>query len=193
MSAIPIARVTPEEYLAADRAAAFRSEYVDGEVFAMSGGSRTHSRLISRLSRELENALEDRPCNVNVTELRLKIAPQGDYFYPDITVNCEDNPADPPDILTNPVLIAEVLSPSTERWDRTGKFAKYRSLPALREYVLISQDEMRVEWYTRNDSGDWIYRETNGPEGVCHLELLNVTIPLAALYKKITLDPAPNS
>ena len=190
MSARQIPRLTPEEYLAADRASEFRSEYVDGEIFAMSGGSRTHARLISRVARELENALDDGPCHVSVSDLRLQVAPEGAYLYPDVMVSCGENPSDPNDMLTNPSLVVEVLSPSTERWNRVGKFAQYRRVQSLREYVLVSQDEMRVEWYTRRADGEWVYREVNGPEGICRLELLGVSLSLERIYRKsrITAD-----
>jgi Uma2 family endonuclease len=185
MSARPLPYVTPEEYLADDREAEFRSEYIDGQVFAMSGGSRNHSFLIAGISRELGILLADRPCNVSVTELRLQIAPEGAYLYPDVMVVCEDDQTGVRDMITNPVLVVEVLSPTTERWDRVRKFGQYRRLKTLREYLLVSQDEMRIEWYTRRDDGEWVYREASGPDGICRLEQLGVEIPLAAVYRKI--------
>lgn len=188
MSARQLPYITPEEYLKADRAAEVRSEYIDGQVFAMSGGSRNHSFLISRIAHELEAALEDRPCNVSVTELRLQIAPEGAYLYPDVMVVCEDDQTGVRDMITNPTLVVEVLSPSTERWDRVRKFEQYRRLKDLREYLLVSQDEMRIEWFTRDDSDEWFYRQASGPDGICRLEQLGVEIPLAAVYRKIQLS-----
>jgi Uma2 family endonuclease len=186
MSARQSPFITPEAYLAAERASDTRSEYVNGEVFAMFGGSRNHSYLIANFARELGNTLDDRPCNVSVSDLRLQVAPEGAYLYPDVMVVCEDDASGIRDMITNPTLVVEVLSPSSERWNRVGKFAQYRRVNGLREYVLVSQDEMRVEWFTRHDDGDWIYREANGPNGICQLEHLGIEIPLDSLYRKIT-------
>jgi Uma2 family endonuclease len=177
--------MSPEEYLEAERAAEFRSEYVDGEVFAMSGGSRTHASLISRVAHELETALEDSPCTVTVAELRLQVTSGRAYLYPDLMVACGEDPDDPTDMITNPSVVVEVLSPSTERWNRVGKFALYRQVESVREYVLVSQDEMRVEWYTRRDDEEWVYRESNGPEGVCRLDVLGVSLSLGRIYRKV--------
>jgi len=186
MSARHVPYITPEAYLAAERASEIRSEYVNGEIFAMSGGSRNHAFLIVNCARALANALDDRPCQVAASDLRLQIAPEGAYLYPDVMVICEDDATGTRDMVTNPVLVVEVLSPSSERWDRVGKFTQYRRVNGLREYVLVSQDEMLVEWYTRRDNDDWVYRQAAGPDAICHLEQLAVDIPVANLYRKIT-------
>ena len=191
MSARQIPRITSEEYLAAERAGEFRSEFVAGEVFAMSGGSRAHASLISRVARELEDALEDGPCTVTVTEPRLDVAFGGAYLYPDLMVYCADNPDDSADMISNPAVIVEVLSPSTEFCNRAGKFAQYRRVESLREYALASQNEMRVEWYTRRADGEWVYREASGPDGVCRLEMLGVTLPLERIYRKMRAAVRP--
>jgi Uma2 family endonuclease len=185
MSARQIPKITPAEYLASDRAADHRSEYVDGEMFAMSGGSRVHAALISRVAREFEDALEESPCEVTVTDLRLQVSPEGAYLYPDVVVTCGGQDADPEDMVTNPTVVVEVLSPSTERWDRVGKFAEYRRVASLREYLLVSQDEARIEWYTRRDDGAWVYEEVSGLDGVCRLEILGVTLSLKRIYRKV--------
>ena len=185
MPAREIPKMTPAEYLAADRAADHRSEYVDGEMFAMSGGSRVHAALISRVAHELESALEDSPCVVTVSDLRLQVAPEGAYLYPDVIVTCGFADADPADIVSNPAVVVEVLSPSTERWDRVGKFAQYRRIASLREYVLVSQEEARIEWYTRRDDGAWVYGEVSGLDGVCRLEILGVSLSLGRIYRKV--------
>lgn len=186
MSARHVPYITPEAYLAAERASDTRSEYVNGETFAMSGGSRNHAYLISRFAHELETALDHRPCQVAASDLRLQVAPEGAYLYPDVMVVCEDDATGIRDMVTNPVLVVEVLSPTSERWDRVGKFTQYRRIEGLREYVLVSQDEMLIEWYTRRDNGDWVYRQAAGPDAVCKLEHLAVDIPLVSLYRKIS-------
>ena len=189
MVASPQPKLSPSDYLAVDRAAEFRHEYVDGLLIAMSGGTGRHSLLIGAFSRLLGNALIGGQCAVSVTELRLQVAQGGAYLFPDIMVICggfqySDGPKD---TVINPTVIVEVLSDSTERWDRAGKFAKYRLVPTLREYVLVSQDEMCIEWYTRRDGGEWIYRDATGPEAVCHLESLKVDLLLAEVYSQIDL------
>ena len=187
MAANAIPRVTAEEYLTADRAASFRSEFVNGEVFAMSGGRLAHAQLISRIGRELEDALEDGPCIVTVADMRLQIVAGESYVYPDVMVVCGE-PAFAEghrDILTNPSVVVEVLSESTEKWDRGGKFAQYRRVAGLREYVLVSQDAMRVEWFTREGDGAWTYREAVGPEGVVRLEGVGVSLDLGRIYRKV--------
>jgi Uma2 family endonuclease len=179
--------VTAEEYLAADRASSFRSEFVNGEVFAMSGGRLAHAQLSSQVSRELQDALDERPCIVTVADMRLQVAAGETYVYPDVMVLCGEPVYGEGhrDIITNPSVVVEVLSESTERWDRGGKFAQYRRVASLREYVLVSQDAMRVEWFTREDSGAWTYREAVGPGGVVRLDGLGVSLGLGRIYRKV--------
>ena len=189
MAASAQPRLSPTEYLAIDRAAETRHEYVDGLMVAMSGGTANHSFLIQAMGRELAIALRERPCNVSVATLRLQVASGSAYLYPDAMVICGplQFAEGQKDMIVNPTVVVEVLSGSTERWDRKGKFAKYRLVPTLREYILVSQDEMCIEWYTRRDNGDWVYNAATGPEAVCHLESLNIDLPLAEVYRKIDL------
>lgn len=184
-AAVPF--VTREAYLEADRKAEFRSEYVDGAVYAMSGGSHAHARLIARAGAVLESLLADGNCGTSVSDLRLRIGKRNAYVYPDVMVICGEPEFDEgaTDIVKNPVLVAEVLSPSTESWDRGGKFARYQTVESLREYLLISQDEMRVEWFTKLPDGDWRYAVAEGPGAQCRLTALGVTISLDELYRKI--------
>ena len=184
-NAVPI--LTPAEYLAMERAAEFRSEYVKGEVFAMSGGLLAHAQLTASFGRELAEALDDRPCIVTVTDLRLQVTEAGAYLYPDLMVIC-DKPAYADghrDMITNPSVVVEILSESTERWDRGGKFVQYRQVASLREYVLVSQTEMRVEWFTRGSSGEWLYREAVGSDEVCRLQELGIDLKLKQIYRKV--------
>ena len=191
MSAAQVPRITPEAYLAAERDAEFRSEFIEGEVFAMSGGSRTHSSLISRVAHELEDALEEGPCIVTVADLRLRVGLGKAYLYPDVMVYCGESADDPEDMISNPSVVVEVLSPSTERWNRVGKFELYQQVESVREYLLVSQDEKRVEWFTRRADGEWVYRSASGADGMCALEMLGVTLSLARIYRKTKLaNPA---
>jgi Uma2 family endonuclease len=187
MAASPVPKMTAAEYLAMERASPFKSEFVAGEVFAMSGGFYAHGVLIGQMTRELGDALEEGPCVVSVTEVRLQVAAGETYMYPDLMVVCGE-PAYAEghrDMITNPSVIVEVLSASTEAWDRGGKFAQYRRVASLREYVLVSQDAMRVEWFTRGADGAWTYREAVGPDGVVRLDELGVTLALGRIYRKV--------
>ena len=186
MAANPIPRMTAAEYLAMDRASPFKSEFVGGEVFAMSGGRPAHAQLILRVGRELEDALEDGPCVVTVAELRLQVAADT-YFYLDVMVVCGGFavPEGHSDMITNPSVVVEVLSASTEAWDRGGKFDQYQRVVSLKEYVLVSQDAMRVEWFTRGADGKWIYQKAAGPEGVVRLDALGVTLGVGRIYRKV--------
>ena len=198
MVAAPVPLFTPEQYLRRERQSEFRSEYDNGQIHVMSGGTGAHSALIAAFAAELRMLLGERRCTVTVADLRLHIGLQSAYVYPDVMVTCgglrySDGHQD---MIENPSVVVEVLSTSTERYDRTGKFALYRKVTTLEEYVLVSQDEKRVEWYTRNDQGNWEYREALGDEGVCHLARLGVAVSLRSLYRNVPgLDPAdgPNS
>lgn len=181
-----------DHYLHQERQSPHRSEFVNGHVYAMSGGTAPHSALIAAFASELRTLLAQRPCVVTVSDLRLHIAPHRAYLYPDVMVTCGGfQYADAhQDMIENPTLVLEVLSPSTERYDRTAKFALYRTVPSLNEYVLVSPDEKRVEWYTRNQAGNWEYREASGDQAACHLAHLGVTVELDALYRNIPgLEP----
>ena len=184
--------ISPEQYLEIDRAAQFRSEYYNGRMYAMSGGSFPHAVLIPNLARRLGNALEGRPCVVATTELRVRISPGGLYTYPDLVVICGEPrfadglENDAKDTLLNPTVIIEVLSPSTEAYDRGWKFLQYRKIDSLREYVLVSQTEARIEVFRRQNSGDWLLSETEGMGAVCKLESLDCAIALAEVYDKVT-------
>jgi Uma2 family endonuclease len=187
MASAAVPFVTREAYLEADRKAEFRSEYVDGVVYAMSGGSPAHATLILRLGSLLDQALDRGPCRTSVSDLRLRTGRRNSYVYPDVMVFCQEYEFEEgaTDIVKNPVLVAEVLSPSTESWDRGGKFARYQAVETLREYVLVSQVEMRVEWFTKLPDGDWRYAVAEGPGAQCRLTALGVTISLDDLYRKI--------
>ncbi|HYW11904.1 MAG TPA: Uma2 family endonuclease [Longimicrobium sp.] len=144
-------RYTPEEYFALERHAEFRSEYIDGRIIATSpGASRSHNLIVSALVRHLEEQLENGPCEVYTTSQRVKVSASGDYLFPDVAVSCDPQFEDrASDNLLNPVLIIEVLSDSTEGYDRRKKFDLYRRIESLREYVLVSQKEPCAERHVR--------------------------------------------
>ncbi|MEP7355074.1 MAG: Uma2 family endonuclease [Acidobacteriota bacterium] len=181
--------LTPEQYLQIERAAEFRSEYYDGVMYAMSGGTHVHALIIGNLCRELGNALKNRPCLVTVSDLRVRAARKGLYTYPDITVVC-DEPRyvdGESDTLLNPALLIEVLSPSTESHDRGFKAGQYRRIPDLKEYALVSQKVPQIELYRRQPDGKWLLSEAIGLESTCYFDSVECSIPMAEIYAKVTL------
>ena len=191
MSAQAQPRLTPEQYLEAERSANFRHEYYNGQIYAMSGGSFQHFQIIGNISGELRAMLKKRPCAVGSSDLRLRVSPDGLYTYPDVIVICGDPrfADDRRDTLLNPALIVEVLSPSTEAYDRGFKSAQYRTVESLEEYALVSQAEPRVEVFRRQPGGHWLLSEAVGLEAVCQFESLDCDVPLSEIYAKVTFDP----
>lgn len=189
MAASPQPKLTPAEYFALDDASELPVEYADGVALAMSGGTLNHSVLIFAVGRELSNSLKGKPCVVSGNTLRLQVPGGKSYLYPDVMVICggAQMAEGAKNTITNPTVIVEVLSGSTERWDRIGKFAKYRTIPSVREYILVAQDEMLIEWYTRRENGEWVYHVATGPDEALHLESLAITVPLPAIYENIEL------
>jgi Uma2 family endonuclease len=178
--------VSPEEYLARERKADFKSEYFDGCVYAMAGASAEHGRLSLDLATELNVKLRAGPCEVFGSDLRVLVHPSGLYTYPDAVAVCgapefEDGRKD---TLLNPSLIAEVLSPSTESYDRGEKFANYRRLPSLREYVLIAQDRVLVERFLRQGE-QWVLSVYEKRTAVVPLGSVGCEIALAEIYRRV--------
>jgi Uma2 family endonuclease len=184
-------RLTEREYLEIERRAEIKSEFYDGEMFAMSGGTRAHSAIAVNLIRELGNKLKGRPCSVYNSDLRVKIEASGLFTYPDVSVVCGAERLQDDDILLNPVLLAEVLSESTEAYDRGKKFEHYRQIPSLREYLLISQAEPRIEQFIRQETGDWLLREAAGTAGALELPSLQIPLELGEVFARIAFTPAP--
>ncbi len=183
-------RYTPEEYLAYERQAAYKNEYIGGQIIAMSGVSFEHSLISGNLFRVLSNQLLDRPCSVHASDLRVKVRTRTMYTYPDVTVVCGEPQLEDAhvDTLLNPTLIIEVLSPSTERYDRGAKFDYYRALASLQEYLLVSQDQALVEHFVRAGD-DWRLTVTHDLAAVVPLPAIGCTLPLAEVYRRITFPP----
>ncbi|WP_420126057.1 Uma2 family endonuclease [Longimicrobium sp.] len=185
MATAALNRYTPEEYLALERHAEFRSEYIDGQIIAMSPGAlRPHNLIVAALVYELQGHLMDGPCEVYPSTQRVKVSASGDYLYPDVVVSCDPQfEAGGNDNLLTPVLIVEVLSDSTARHDREKKFSLYKRIDTLCEYVLISQKDVLVEQYVRQ--GDfWARTEVTDLESSIALASLGLKIPLRRLYRK---------
>lgn len=182
-------RYTEAEYLEFERAAETKHEFRDGQIFAMVGASLPHNRITLNIGGELRSRLRGSPCEPFVNDLRVRSSPAGHYAYPDVVVVCgPPRLADPHgDILLNPTVIVEVLSPSTERYDRGDKFHDYRSLASLREYVLVSQTVARVEQFTRQDGGLWLLRELSSRDDSLELPSLGCALPLRGIYERVDL------
>jgi Uma2 family endonuclease len=187
----PVSKLTEEQYLAIERAAEFRSEFIDGEMFAMSGGTNRHGRIQGNLFVELALALEDRTCQPFGPGNRVRVSSRA-YVYPDVTVVCGEQQAfgEDDDILMNPVAIFEVLSPSTEKYDRGLKFQLYRSIDSLKDCVLVNQEQVRVEQYTRQADGTWTLRDYQAPDEELKIESIGVAIPLRRIYDRVGIPPA---
>ena len=186
MSAALKRRVTPQEYLAAERLAPFKSQYYKGEVFAMAGASPAHQQIATNIVRELLSRLGKGPCQPFFNDARVGSVDSRMYSYPDIVVACEPIRHDVDYNLLNPKVIFEILSPSTETFDRTGKFDAYRALPSLTEYVLVSQDRPRVERFTRiPEEEPWKMSVFVGLDAALELSALDVSIPLADIYHRV--------
>jgi Uma2 family endonuclease len=190
MSAEPQPRITPEGYLERDRAAEFRSEYYAGRVVEKQGGSWVHATIVHNFSRRLGNALDGRPCFAAAIQMRLRVAPNV-YAYPDVLVVCDEPTFQDrhQDVLLNPVLIIEVLSPSSEACDRGFKATHYRRMPSLQELVLVAQDEPRVEIYRRQPSNEWLLSESIGADSNCRFDSLQCSIATAQIYENVTFEP----
>lgn len=183
---------TPAEYIAMEEAAVTKSEYINGRIYAMSGASYPHIIITGNTFREIGNQLGESECEVFNSDMRIKISTTESYVYPDITVACGEKSFDSTlsATLRNPKVVIEVLSPSTEAYDRGDKFAHYQLLPSLQEYVLISQNKVRIERYTR-DGDEWKYIILDHLDATMHLASLNCHIPLRIIYRKVEFPALP--
>lgn len=183
-------RLTPEEYLAIEREAEFKSEYFDGNVYAMTGASVNHIQVVLNVASELRSQLRDRPCLILPSEMKVRIPDARKFFYPDVTVVCGEPVFydDRRDIIENPLLLIEVLSDSTERFDRGAKFQAYQTIGTLREYLLFAQDRAFVEQYVRESGGKWIYSATIGLESTLEVASVECSLSLADVYEKVELN-----
>jgi len=193
MAAQHIPRFTPEQYLEMERAAAYRSEYFEGEIFAMASGTYAHFRLIGNLTGELYQGLRGKQCFVGPSEMRVRTRAAGLYTYPDIVAICGEPRFvdEKPDTLINPVMILEVLSKSTEMKARGMKFREYRAIESLQQYVLVSQYAHLIEVYSRSTDDTWILREFQGEDTICELTSIGCSFRIGDAYRGVPLEPAP--
>lgn len=187
MSAIPKTKLTPAEYLEFERKSEERHEYFNGEIFAMSGAKRNHNVIAWNIGGELRQKLKGKNCEAYPADMRVFVPETGLYTYPDLVVVCGEPQFQDEvfDTLLNPVLLIEVLSDSTESYDRGKKFQHYRSIGSLQEYILVSQNEARVEKYVRHGDGFWLLSEAVGLGSVIEFSSIECKITLAEIYDRI--------
>ncbi len=179
--------ITPEEYLAIERSAEYKSEYFNGEMFAMAGASKEHNLIVANIIRVFGNQLLESDCNVYPSDMRIKVASIGKYTYADVSVGCGDEQFedDESDTLLTPVVIIEILSDSTEAYDRGKKFKFYQTIPSLKEYILVSQTPYRIEQYIRQNERIWTYTEYHDADDIAQLNTIKCELRLRDVYVKV--------
>jgi Uma2 family endonuclease len=195
MSAVMQLRYTYEQYLAREEAAEYRSEFYRGEIFAMSGGTPQHSKISINLSSSMRGILRRKGCRPYGSDQRIRVPKNGLATYPDVSIVCGDLQlhAEDPNAIINPKVIFEVLSQSTESYDRGKKFDLYRDLESLKEYVLVSQTEPLVERFIRQPDNSWNLTIFKGLEATLDLPSLGCSLPLAEIYEDVTFGPEEGS
>ncbi|PZO47568.1 MAG: hypothetical protein DCF15_18880 [Phormidesmis priestleyi] len=186
-------RLTPEEYFAWEEQQLEKHEYIDGQVYALfrnhkSGGSKNHSLISVRLTTLLANHLEGSDCETGNSDLKVNIAATNNYTYPDISVTCDERDKATTQYITYPCLIVEVLSSSTEAYDRGGKFRLYQNNPALQDYLLVSSTRIEIDLYQKTDTGNWLIINYKAGDAI-NLKSINLTFPIEQIYRNLTLDP----
>ena len=190
MASVPTPFLRPQDYLELDSHAERPSEYYDGAIYPIEATTLNHSRILVKLTRFLDQALEGKPCEVMGPTVRVRL-PNKRYAYPDVLVVCGKIELDSPDYQTvlNPAAVIEVLSPSTQDFDRGGKADLYRGIPTVKEYVIVAQDRLFVQRYTRQAEHRWSLDEFTGPDAVLRLESAEVDIPVREIYERVEFEP----
>lgn len=184
--------ITPEEYLEIERQAEYKSEYYNGEMFALAGAGFSHNVILSNLAIFLGNQLKGKNCFQFINDMRLYIHAYSLYTYPDIMIICDDVKFldDKKDTVLNPLLIIEVLSKSTESYDRGKKFEFYRSIPSLKEYIMVSSDRPLIEVYSKDEKNQWFLTDEKNLKSSKQIYSLNIQIPLKEIYLKVNFENA---
>jgi Uma2 family endonuclease len=188
VASVPNYYLSPEEYLALERKAEFKSEYMDGVVYTLAGRSGRHNLITANIITTLGTQLKRRPSRVYASNLKVRVPNSKQFFYPDVSVVCSDDEVadDEQDVILNPTLVVEVSSESTAAFDRGKKFLSYQQIGSLQEYVLVSQDEILIEGYARQGNDTWLYTKVTGLEGNLTLPSLNCELALKDIYDKAT-------
>jgi Uma2 family endonuclease len=194
MSAQPKPKpVTFAEFLAFEEKSESKHEFFAGEIFAMAGASRDHNVICSNLNRRLGNHLEGKPCHAVANDLLVQVEATGLTIYPDIVVVCDDEKFadDKERVLLNPTVLIEVASPSTEKYDRSVKLRHCQTIPSLKEFLLVSQDEPAVERFQREPDGRWVNTFVRGLDAELRLDSLGLRVPLSQVYDRVSFPPPP--
>ncbi|MBE9165074.1 Uma2 family endonuclease [Tychonema sp. LEGE 06208] len=181
-------QITPEEYFAWEEKQLEKHEYIDGQVYAMSGGSVNHSRIAVRLTTLFSNHLENSSCETGNSDLRVNVIGTKNYIYPDASITCDDRDKTTTQYITYPCLIVEVLSPSTESYDRGGKFRMYRKNPVLQDYLLVSSTSIEMDLYHKNDAGEWLIINYQAGDTI-ELKSINLSFAIEQVYRNLDLTP----
>ncbi|NET88065.1 MAG: Uma2 family endonuclease [Kamptonema sp. SIO1D9] len=179
--------MTPQEYLEWEPTQEMRYEYFNGEIVLMTGGTKPHNRIALNLAIALDNQLRGGNCEVYITDIKVVIPTRGNYFYPDLVVTCDLRDRNNNQLINYPTLIIEVLSPSTEVFDRSEKFAQYRTIETLQEYVLIHSQRISVEVFRRNEQNLWVLHPYESGDTVT-LASVGLSLPIAEIYRQVDLD-----
>lgn len=192
MASDPVQHLSPEEYLAYERQAETKHEYVGGEAFAVPRSTAKHNLIVANLIAEIGLQLRDRPCRVYPSDQRVAAAAEGPFYYPDLVALCAESRFldGEMDTLLNPEVLIEVLSPTTEAFDRGAKFSEYRTIPSLREVLFVAQDAARIERFERRDDGQWLLTDHAGLEAAVELPAIGCRMELARVYDKVELESA---
>lgn len=178
--------LTPEEYFTWESTQPEKHEYINGQVYAMGGGSINHGRIAIRLASMLDSHLENTGCMTGNSDIKVNIFGSNNYTYPDISVTCDERDQANTQYITYPCLIIEVISPSTEAYDRGGKFRMYRQNPALIDYLLVNSTTVEVDLYHKNDRGDWLIINYK-PGDIIELKSINFNFPIELVYRGLVL------
>lgn len=181
-------RLTPDEYFVWEATQLEKHEYIDGKVYAMSGGSINHGRIAIRFTAMFDSYLENTGCITGNSDVKVNIFGSNNYTYPDASVTCDDRDKTTTQYITYPCLIVEVLSASTEAYDRGGKFRMYRQNPALIDYLLVSSTSIEIDLYHKNEAGDWLIINYKAGDQI-ELKSINLNFPIEQVYRGLTFTP----
>jgi Uma2 family endonuclease len=193
MATLPKSFLTPEQYLEIESRAEYKSEYFEGQMFAMAGASPRHDSIVLNLILALSPNLRGQGCRMHSGDVRVHIPTTGLFTYPDLSLICAEPQflATNPETLLNPSLIVEVLSPSTEAYDRGRKFEHYRTIQSLQEYLLVSSERISVDLFTRQPDGSWRLSSATALPDTLHLQTLDADLPIALIYQGIDFSTPP--
>ena len=189
MSALEKRIFTQEEYARLEEHAPYKSQFVGGEIYAMAGVELGHNDIVQNLSKMLYARFAGRPCRIHSSDVKVRAKAGGLWTYPDLSIVCGERKLDTsarPHSLLNPQVIFEVLSPSTEAFDRGDKFTRYQTIESLTDYVLVASEQMMVQHYARHAEGGWLYREFHASDDAVQLASIEVELPLREIYEGVT-------